>query len=983
MEETFLSTLQVGVVKVALCGQHGGCYTKENIDRHLAEQHKIKRKRRIELIEELHAEGLAENKRAVQRPENGSTPLSGLLVHQGYQCRDSSCGFISTSKDGIEIHCRATHQWSSGTRGQRKGRKTREEDLQQLPKKPYEEVTVQTLWTEKKYIDYFVVQESRGNVAVEPNEDIWDRLQSRYEHAQEKQRRKYTEVITGHEHKSELTPWLRATSYHDHLQGLPEKEIPHSYELPNVEDEPELAAICESIERLFRKGMAVLRNDEGKEKRQLSRLNAKLLNTFRGAEMSQDPIKPLQNAKSISTYISCWQKLICYYSRVTRDDHLSVPGKQLFRPTSRQERTFAQVWTQAGRLDEMTRREGEDVQVLKEEIDQIVLDFSLSLIQHHLSNRAFDSVMVSFAAMLAWDSTRKTWRDVNNYTSYLSQLIYDCQIVVLLRCLELTDGDEDRTMTSCIVGIRDKRLLNDTPGPVSELSGTRLLGFEIGRNTVNQAQVRWHSDGKTVVYKEVQFTMEQLQDLVAKEVETATSIFEQDLCFGMEGVPRYDLNQLVDNWDASSPGQSFLTDTRNEAYIADGKSWIFDQLRRHPRLMKLLCKTKGVTSWQISSLAVAEYENAIQRFLESMLVLMHVASGQPARKPELLGLRWSNKQSDKRNLFIHDGYLLFILTYHKSLNMTNASRYPVRFLFPEVGSLLVQFLILVQPFRAWLREEVGSVEDVTEYLWNDGDEIWSENKMTRVFLSRTAQAIGVKLNVQAWRQLAVGIAIKKFSGQNYQYDLDLPADGNAGAEREGGKADLGGGMSEALHWQASHNPRTGNANYGGTVNFREGLTDAGLHEYLRASQMWHGLCRRVRTTEIALQTPVETALQTPVETVTQTPARTTTRTPARMTAQTPARTTAQTPASATSGKHARQESVGLVESPLAKRLAFRRGPQGCRRTWTMDQATSVLKQMHGPAARYKGKQAKAVQAIINNRLQVVAVLGTGEGKSLL
>jgi len=39
--------------------------------------------------------------------------------------------------------------------------------------------------------------------------------------------------------------------------------------------------------------------------------------------------------------------------------------------------------------------------------------------------------------------------------------------------------------------------------------------------------------------------------------------------------------------------------------------------------------------------------------------------------------------------------------------------------------------------------------------------------------------------------------------------------------------------------------------------------------------------------------------------------------------------------------------------------------------------------MYGPEAAYKGQQGRAIQAVINNRLQVVAVLGTGEGKSLL
>jgi hypothetical protein len=33
----------------------------------------------------------------------------------------------------------------------------------------------------------------------------------------------------------------------------------------------------------------------------------------------------------------------------------------------------------------------------------------------------------------------------------------------------------------------------------------------------------------------------------------------------------------------------------------------------------------------------SEYEKDVQQFLERMLVIMHLGSGQPARKPELIG----------------------------------------------------------------------------------------------------------------------------------------------------------------------------------------------------------------------------------------------------------------------------------------------------------------------------------------------------------
>ena len=224
-------------------------------------------------------------------------------------------------------------------------------------------------------------------------------------------------------HISELTPWLRGTGYASHLEGLPLEEIPQAYQLPDEGDEPELAAICASVGRLLTKGMAVLDNDEGQEERRLSKVNAKLLNTFRGAEMSQDPIKPLQNSQSRQKYIQTWQKLLCYFYRVTQDDYLHREDRPPFQQTQEQLSSATTAWEQAGQVClEGEADEGEEHNPL----DQAVLCLSLSLIRHPLERRAFDSAMVSFAAMLAWDTAKKTWKDVNNYTSFLSQIIYDC-----------------------------------------------------------------------------------------------------------------------------------------------------------------------------------------------------------------------------------------------------------------------------------------------------------------------------------------------------------------------------------------------------------------------------------------------------------------------------------------------------------------------------------------------------------------------------
>ena len=943
---------------MAMCTQHGSCYTQNSLDSHLALLHKVPRKRRVELLFKLRQDGLAMGREDVPLPQDGSVALPGLPVLYGYRCSEPSCRFISTGSKNVAQHCRTQHGQSSGVKGRRR--------KQELPpsssstsssshssSSPYSPVTVQTLWSKKQHIYYFVVQESLQDQAapeLDSQKDLWTDIEARYKAAQDQQARRQTTLLEPVEHVSELTPWLKGTGYASHLEGLPLDQIPQAYQLPDKGDERELAAICASVARLLTKGMAILSNDDGAEERQLSKVNAKLLNTFRGAEMSQDPIKPLQNRQSRQKYIQTWQKLVCYFYRVTQDKHLHKEGRPPFQATQEQLSSTTAAWEQAEQvcLREENEKEGEEEEGEEDyhSLDQATLDLGIYLIQHPLDKRAFDSAMVSFAAMLAWDSTKKTWMVVNNYTSFLSQIIFDSQLLVLLYCLDLADSGEASSLTSCLREERDKWLLNDTSGPIAELSASRLLGFTIGKATVNQAQVRWHTDEETVVFQEVQLHMDQLKELVGYNLQGARVILEQDLCFGIGDIPNYQASDLVDNWDAAFPGQSFLTDTRNSSYLAAGQSWLLNQLRLKPEVLKLLCRSRGTgatptSPWKLSTTAVTAYEDAVQHFLEHLMVLLHITSGQPARRPEFLGLRWCNKQADKRNIFVHDGYLLFLLSYHKSLNMTNSSRFPVRFLLHQVEELLLQYLILILPFRIWLSAETGVPECVSEYLWHNGNAVWTEDKMTSVLVAHSTQAIGVRLNIQGWRQIAIGIAIKKFSRQGLQLDLDIPADGNTGPESEGvsnGRDNSGGSMPEAFHWQASHNPRTGNAVYGGTVNFRQGLTDAGLQEYLATSKMWHSLFQELDATSNT----------------------------------------------ARGSKHARQESRGEHRPNLAKRLAFRGDiQQGCQRIWSAEQALNVLQQMHGQNAVYNSHQGKAIQAVISNRLQVVAVLATGHGKSLL
>jgi len=59
--------------------------------------------------------------------------------------------------------------------------------------------------------------------------------------------------------------------------------------------------------------------------------------------------------------------------------------------------------------------------------------------------------------------------------------------------------------------------------------------------------------------------------------------------------------------------------------------------------------------------AIAAYKRHIERFQELLWVLMYLCGGQPARAPELLGIRWKNTvNGGVRNIFIEEGLVAFV-----------------------------------------------------------------------------------------------------------------------------------------------------------------------------------------------------------------------------------------------------------------------------------------------------------------------------------
>jgi hypothetical protein len=82
----------------------------------------------------------------------------------------------------------------------------------------------------------------------------------------------------------------------------------------------------------------------------------------------------------------------------------------------------------------------------------------------------------------------------------------------------------------------------------------------------------------------------------------------------------------------------------------------------------------------------------------------------------------------------------------------------------------------------------------------------------------------------------VAIAVKRFSGQRYEADVDLPGNADDHDLDENTAAD-GVTLPVSFHAQTAYSTATGNRTYGGSVNFADSLTDAGVQVYLWTSKL--------------------------------------------------------------------------------------------------------------------------------------------------
>jgi hypothetical protein len=373
--------------------------------------------------------------------------------------------------------------------------------------------------------------------------------------------------------------------------------------------------------------------------------------------------------------------------------------------------------------------------------------------------------------------------------------------------------------------MRDRFLIHGSRSPFAWATRLRMYGRKVRDSTTCLGYISWSDDQETVSYKALELSMTQFKLFVADLVGTGQNLLAELFLLHPDEqredvVPMLHLLRIKDNAAENQRGWNFLQDPRNQEELPDGRRWLLKRVLDNDWLRDEFVRVEGANkkpAWIVQ--AAKDYDCKVKRFLETLLLLVHITSGQPARGTETLSLRHTNTMHH-RNIFVEDGLVSTVTTYHKGYSVTGSTKIIHRYLPKEVGELLVYYLWLILPFSQAL-DTLALGHDLVKspYLWGEPDSRKDSYKLTSVLKAQTSNCFNTALNVTTYRHLSIAISRTHLNCGGFKKDY---------------------GLEEcASDQQSAHSSWTA-----GTI-YARGLEEAAGHvqnrraEYRAVSREWH------------------------------------------------------------------------------------------------------------------------------------------------
>lgn len=289
-----------------------------------------------------------------------------------------------------------------------------------------------------------------------------------------------------------------------------------------------------------------------------------------------------------------------------------------------------------------------------------------------------------------------------------------------------------------------------------------------------------------------------------QQVQSAQQSLEALFLLGIDDtraeiVPKVALDRIRDDPTNITLGWSFLKDRRNENVLIPGGTWLLQRVIGSERLRDRFCVVDGQRRiiWDLKEFQI--YRAQVDRFLEVLLLLVHLTAGQPARGTEITGLQHTNTVFH-RNVFVEDGLVAIVTSYHKGYTCTGTTKIIHRYLPREISELVIYYLWLILPFVQKMTLLIAEQSDpdipamnsrqnkslagnqanprakrsaLSFLLWPDKGGAWLSSRLTKILKRETSKICESPLTLSTYRHVAIAISRRHLVQGGFKRDYDV------------------------------------------------------------------------------------------------------------------------------------------------------------------------------------------------------------------
>jgi DEAD/DEAH box helicase/Helicase conserved C-terminal domain len=261
---------------------------------------------------------------------------------------------------------------------------------------------------------------------------------------------------------------------------------------------------------------------------------------------------------------------------------------------------------------------------------------------------------------------------------------------------------------------------------------------------------------KSMLYKGHPVHFDDFKTVFLNLETDAVNIWENDILCGLELNVVYNL--LSDDLTDREVGYSMFSDPRNNIFL--DRDRLMRGVLHSPELRKKFVtgiNRDGFPIW--SKIALRGWLYSYAKHHGIHLVRTEMLGGAPGRLTELTAMLYNNSKTDTRHMFRLDNHLAMLRKYQKGSAITGQDKTIPHSMDAFTADMTIQDIALARPF-AELAVSIcfpGNKEYAEMYqhfMWVNNTKLFTTADISTIMSSYTLDVIGMSITVNPWRHIS-------------------------------------------------------------------------------------------------------------------------------------------------------------------------------------------------------------------------------------